>query len=46
MFKLCGCGGILVFLGVLGNLAHYRCRDCGAEFSSQADEGEDDEEQE
>ena len=25
------CGGILWLLGVLGNLAHLSCRDCGAQ---------------
>lgn len=30
----CGlCGGLLVFLGLLGDLAWYRCRDCGLEYS-------------
>lgn len=23
------CGGPLVYLGVLGTLVHFRCRDCG-----------------
>ena len=27
------CGGTLVELGVLGNLKHLRCRNCGAQFS-------------
>lgn len=27
------CGGPLVVLGVLGNVAHCRCRDCGAQCS-------------
>jgi hypothetical protein len=27
------CGGPLGFMGALGQLEHYRCRNCGAEFS-------------
>ena len=31
----CGaCGGEAQLLGVLGAIAHYRCRDCGAESHS------------
>jgi DNA-directed RNA polymerase subunit RPC12/RpoP len=31
---VCGiCKGPLVLLGKLGNLKHYRCRNCGAQFS-------------
>ena len=35
----CGCplcGGPLMLLGVLGSLAHVRCRNCGAQFSHAA----------
>jgi hypothetical protein len=28
------CGGELLYLGRLGGLYWYRCRDCGMEFSS------------
>lgn len=31
------CGGALRFLGALGELLHYRCRNCGGEFSRAAD---------
>ena len=27
------CGGPLMALGGLGNMMHYRCRDCGSECS-------------
>ena len=27
-----GCGGPGTPLGVLGNLAHFRCRNCGLDF--------------
>ncbi len=27
------CGGLLMFLGRLGLLKHYRCRDCGMQSS-------------
>lgn len=27
------CGGQTTVLGVLGNLKHLRCRDCGAQYS-------------
>lgn len=30
------CGGEAILLGVLGNLAHLRCRDCGWDFSTPA----------
>lgn len=26
-----GCGGTLIFMGLLGNCLHYRCRHCGGE---------------
>jgi tRNA(Ile2) C34 agmatinyltransferase TiaS len=26
------CGGPLVEMGALGNLMHYRCRNCGLEY--------------
>ena len=30
----CGyCGGDLVALGPLGSIVHYRCRDCGTNWS-------------
>lgn len=29
------CGGVLVLLGLLGNLAWFRCRQCGMEFSKR-----------
>lgn len=28
------CGGALQILGALGNLMHFRCRNCGAEQSA------------
>jgi hypothetical protein len=32
----CGmCGGPLGLLGVLGKLAHYQCRNCGAAYSRE-----------
>jgi hypothetical protein len=44
------CGGPGTLMGVLGNLAHLRCRDCGWTFSIPAvnlaydrDQGDDDE---
>lgn len=33
-------------MGGLGNLIHYQCRDCGAQFSEHASKEEEDEEQE
>lgn len=27
------CGGILVLLGVLGRKRHWRCRDCGMDWT-------------
>ena len=33
------CYGDLVFLGCLGKMYWYRCRDCGMEFSSDAELG-------
>lgn len=30
------CGGDGVLLGTLGNLTHFRCRQCGADFSRAA----------
>ena len=30
------CGGPLEALGALGNRNHYRCRNCGMEFSSES----------
>lgn len=32
------CGGPLVYLGPLGNLEHFRCRNCGAECSHEYEE--------
>ena len=29
-----GCGGPGTPLGVLGNLAHFRCRNCGIDFNT------------
>ena len=37
------CGGALGFLGKLGNLTWVRCQDCGAEFSIELIEEEEDE---
>jgi hypothetical protein len=31
------CYGDLVWLGQLGKLYYYRCRDCGAEFGTDAE---------
>lgn len=36
------CPGIGVLLGVLGNTAHYRCRQCGYQWGERVD-AEDDE---
>lgn len=33
------------FLGTLGTVDHYRCRDCGLEFSEHCREGYDDEDE-
>jgi len=30
------CGGEGILLGALGNLVHYRCRNCGAQFQEKA----------
>lgn len=35
------CPGMGQLLGVLGTLAHYRCRDCGAQFREQAHDVDD-----
>lgn len=35
------CGGLLYLLGILGNLVHVRCRDCGGQFHTLKKEGED-----
>ena len=35
------CHGPSFPLGVLGNLAHYRCRNCGADYSHACGEGEE-----
>jgi Zn finger protein HypA/HybF involved in hydrogenase expression len=32
----CWASGSAVLLGVLGTLAHFRCRYCGAQFSEKA----------
>jgi hypothetical protein len=32
------CGGPLGVLGRLGNLVHLLCRNCGAQFSEEADD--------
>lgn len=34
------CEGPCTPMGVLGRRAHFRCRDCGLEFSLQLGEGE------
>ena len=34
----CDCGGELIPLGVLGTLAHSRCRDCGLQGETQDDD--------
>jgi len=36
------CGGPLVPLGVLGDLVHLRCRDCGLQSSQKVELDEDD----
>lgn len=30
------CGGDLIVLSELGNVTHYRCRHCGADFSQES----------
>jgi len=30
-----GCSGEALLLGILGSLAHYRCRDCGTDSNSR-----------
>ena len=35
------CGGPGVELGRLGNRAHYRCRNCGIDFSHEVDDHSD-----
>lgn len=41
---ICGlCHGLLIFIGLLGDLAWYRCRDCGAEFSHRVTRPDEDE---
>lgn len=32
-FECPQCGGEGYFLGVLGDLLHFRCRDCGSDWS-------------
>jgi hypothetical protein len=32
------CDGPLYLIGVLGNLVHFRCRDCGMDCSEPASE--------
>lgn len=32
------CGGELMLLGQLGRLVHVTCRNCGMQFSHEADE--------
>jgi hypothetical protein len=41
MFECELCGGPLMLLGQLGGRVHLTCRDCGAAFSCQADQGEE-----
>lgn len=36
MFECELCGGMLVFLGQLGMVEHFRCRDCGMMYSVDA----------
>jgi hypothetical protein len=31
------CGAVLMNLGILGNIAHLRCRGCGMNYSTNAD---------
>ena len=33
------CGNPTASMGILGNLVHYRCRYCGAEFATERVEG-------
>jgi DNA-directed RNA polymerase subunit M/transcription elongation factor TFIIS len=35
------CGGVLIFLGQLGNLFWFRCRQCGLEQSHEESEVEE-----
>jgi len=35
------CGGQGVLLGTLGKRVHFRCRDCGADFSGNAEDLEE-----
>lgn len=37
------CGGDSALLGFLGKLAHFRCQDCGWQFSIPASDLEDEE---
>lgn len=37
------CGGVGTLLGILGRLYHWRCRDCGATYSTTENDQEDDE---
>ncbi len=30
-----------MLLGILGNLIHFRCRDCGVDWSDEAPEAEE-----
>ena len=34
------CGGVLCLLGLLGHMAHFRCQNCGMEFSQEVDDEE------
>ena len=34
------CQGDMFILGVLGNMAHFRCRHCGADQAVELDEDE------
>ena len=40
------CGGPLIYLGILGQLIHSRCRNCGMQFSHPVEDGEIEEEEE
>jgi len=40
------CGGVGMELGVLGDLQHFRCHDCGAKFNVPLNEEVEEEEDE
>jgi len=44
MMSCPACGSLYAtLLGILGKLAHLRCRDCGMDYNCDASEIEDDE---